>query len=98
MIAVRLSRVADADLDGILDHGIKAHGRDTAEAYLLAIQSALIRLCDYPELGVEHLDLTPHLRSFPVGEHRIFYRFDRREVFVVRVLHKAMDARRWLDA
>lgn len=96
MIPLTLSKAADADLDGILDYSIGAHGRETAEAYLRAIHAAFDRLADYPQLGLEYPDLELRLRSFPVGEHRIFYRFDRRRILVVRVLHKAMDVRRWL--
>jgi toxin ParE1/3/4 len=97
LIPVALSRAADADLDAILDYSIGAHGRETAETYLLAIHAAFDRLSDYPELGPEHPGLRPRLRSFPVGEHRVYYRFDRQTLLVVRVLHKAMDAARWLS-
>jgi len=36
------------------------------------------------------------LRSVKAGRHRVFYSFDDREVRIVRVLHPAMDTRRYL--
>lgn len=96
MTRVELSREADADLDGILDYSISAHGRETAEAYLRTINGALAWLAERPQLGAPRKDLKKGLRSLPAGEHRIYYRFDGKIVLVARVLHKAMDAARHL--
>ena len=96
MKRVELSRQADADLDGILDYSIAAHGRDTAEAYLRTINAALDWLAERPQLGAPRPDLKRGLRSLPAGEHRIYYRVDGKTVLVARVLHKAMDAARHL--
>lgn len=96
MTRVELSRRADADLENILDYSIAAHGPDTAEAYLRAVDAVFARLSHYPELGAARRDLGEGVRSVAAGEHRIYYRYDGRTVFVVRVLHKAMDAERHL--
>ena len=91
MIPVELSEAADADLDDILDYGIRAFGRDVAEAYLRLIDATLARLSMFPEMGAPRPDLRPGIRSVPVKEHRVYYRFDGNAIGVVRVLHKAMD-------
>ncbi|MBP2278838.1 MULTISPECIES: type II toxin-antitoxin system RelE/ParE family toxin [Sphingomonas] len=96
MTPVTISRDADADLDGILDYGIAAHGREIAEAYLRAIHAAFDRLSDFPELGVARGDLSAGLRSLPCGGHRIFYVVQADSVLIARVLHKAMDPTRYL--
>ena len=96
MTPVELSRLADADLDDILDYSIEAHGRETAEAYLRAIDAVLGRLANHPELGARRPDLQPGLRALAAGEHRIFYRYDGKRVLVVRILHKARDVDRHL--
>jgi toxin ParE1/3/4 len=93
---IALSRRADADLADILDYSIAAHGPETAEAYLHAVDAVLARLSHYPELGAARPDLGPGIRSIPAGEHRVYYRYDGQTVLVVRVLHKAMDAERHL--
>ncbi len=96
MTPVTISRDADADLDGILDYSITAHGRDIAEAYLRTLHAAFDRLSDFPELGVVRSDLSGGLRSLPCGGHRIFYIVEGETVLIARVLHKAMDPARHL--
>nr|WP_295669871.1 type II toxin-antitoxin system RelE/ParE family toxin [Sphingomonas sp.] len=93
---VAVSRKADADLDDILDYGIATHGRTVAEAYLRTIDSAFDMLGEYPELGMMRPDLRSGLRSLPAGEHRVFYVVLDDRISIVRVLHKAMDAARYL--
>ncbi|HEY6814080.1 MAG TPA: type II toxin-antitoxin system RelE/ParE family toxin [Croceibacterium sp.] len=96
MIPVELSEAADADLDSILDYGIAAHGREAAEAYLRLVHATLDRLSELPELGTPRFEFRRGLRSLPVKEHRVFYRFDGAAILVARVLHKAMDVERHL--
>ena len=96
MIRVELSEAADADLDLILDYGIATHGREAGEAYLRLIHATLDRLPEFPELGTPRFDLRRGLRSLPIKEHRVFYRFDGAAILVARVLHKAMDVGRHL--
>ena len=91
MTPVTISRDADADLDGILDYSIAAHGREIAEGYLRTIHGAFDRLSNFPELGVARGDLSAGLRSLPCGGHRIFYVLEANGVLIARVLHKAMD-------
>lgn len=92
---LRLRAVAVRDLDGIFDYSLAMHGPEAAEAYVRAINVAMERLLDYPESGVAR-DLRPGLRSLAAHEHRIFYRIEGKEIVIARVLHKAMDADRWL--
>lgn len=91
---LRIRAKARRDLDEILDYSVAAHGEATGETYMLAIGAALDRLRDHPELGMARPDLGDLLRSLPVREHRLFYRFDGKNISVVRVLHKAMDPAR----
>ncbi len=92
MSPVVLSREADRDIDGILQFSIARHGQTTGEGYVHAINGVLDRLSVYPEIGNARDDLAPGLRSFPSGQHRIFYRVEPDRLLIVRVLHKAMDA------
>jgi toxin ParE1/3/4 len=96
LTSVVLSRPAAADLEDILDYSIAAHGRETAEAYLRAIDAVLSRLKDHAELGMARSDIRAGLRSLSAGEHRIYYLHRRGSVFVARILHKSMDVERHL--
>jgi toxin ParE1/3/4 len=91
-----LSKAAERDLTAILNYGTQAHGWSTAEAYARHLQEAMQCLTDYPELGAVRSELAAGLRSLPCGEHLIFYRSAPETIHIVRILHKAMDARRWL--
>jgi plasmid stabilization system protein ParE len=51
---------------------------------------------DYPESGVKYPGIEPAVRSVPCGSHRIYYDVMETTVRIQRVLHKAMDAERWL--
>jgi toxin ParE1/3/4 len=81
---------------GIFDYSTVAHGREAAEAYLRLLDATFGRLAEFPELGVPRSDLRDGLRSLPIREHRIYYRFDGKLILVARVLSKAMDAERHL--
>lgn len=92
---LRFHAVAVRDLDGIFDYSVAAHGVEAAERYLRDLHAAMARLLDYPETGA----MTPvraGVRSIAAREHRIFYRVEGREIVIARVLHKSMDAERWL--
>ena len=92
---VRVRARARADLDDILDYSVAEHGEAVADAYLRSIGAAFDRLADHPGIGAARSDLSPEVRSYPVGEHRVFYVVSK-HVSIVRVPHKAMDPARHL--
>jgi toxin ParE1/3/4 len=49
------------------------------------------RLVLNPELGKERKEIRAHLRSFPKGEHVVFYRIMENYIRIVRVLHGSRD-------
>ncbi len=97
MATLALRAGAVADLRGIMIYSEAHYGVELADAYMRAIGRSFDRLRDFPEIGEPRHDLAANLRSLPCGEHRIFYRYAEGHISVVRVLHKAMDERKWLD-
>lgn len=91
---LRIRAEARSDLDAILDYSVVKHGAATAEAYMRSIGAAFDRLLDHPEAGIDRSDLSPDVRSYPVGQHRIYYRLSEDRLSIARVLHKAMDPSR----
>ena len=91
-----LSKAAERDLAGIIGYTTEVHGWPMAANYARNLQAAMERLEEYPELGTGRLDLAPAVRSLPCREHIIFYRLSAKTILIVRILHKAMDAHRWL--
>lgn len=96
MTPVEVSPDAEADLDSIYGYSIDTFGESVADTYLSDLQTAFVRLSDYPELGMVRADLRNPLRCLPCREHLIFYRFDSGSVVIGRVLHKRMDPSIWL--
>lgn len=96
MITLRLREEALADLTDIADYGAINHGWAGAEAYLASIDSALEQLRRYPLSGMARPELADDLRSLSFRQHHIFYLFSDDHVSVIRILHKSMDAARWL--
>ena len=87
---------ARQDIDSVLDYTEATHGADAAEAYFTLVELALIRLTEHPQLGMARPDLSCGMRSYPVGEHRIYYLLTTDRVLIVRILHKSMDEIRHL--
>ncbi|MEI9853012.1 MAG: type II toxin-antitoxin system RelE/ParE family toxin [Sphingomonas sp.] len=97
MARIELSNAADADLEQISEYGRRTFGDAVADAYMESLRRALALLSEYPRSGVAHDDIVPAIHSLPCCSHRIYYDIDGERVIVQRVLHKAMDPRRWLD-
>ena len=94
---LRESRRAQADIVEIVRYGAEHIGPVRAKAYLARIDLRYRQLRDFPESGRADRDLHPEVRSISCGSHRIYYSIDDKGIMVRRVLHKAADARRWLD-
>lgn len=93
---LELSRRAQADLDDIRDYSVAHFGLARAIHYLDAVEGAFRRILEYPKIGETRSELGSKLRSLPVGEHRLYYCVGVDKVLILRVLHKAMDAERYL--
>lgn len=85
---------ARQDLEDILDYSVTEHGDLVAEDYLRGFGAAFDRLLDHPAIGAARPDLHPAMRSYSVGEHRVYYLLLSDRISIVRVLHKAMDVPR----
>ncbi len=94
---LRESRRAQADIVELVQYGAEHFGPARAKAYLERIELRYRQLRDFPESGRVDKELHPQVRSISCGSHRIFYSIDDKGIMVRRVLHKAADAKRWLD-
>jgi toxin ParE1/3/4 len=87
----RLSRAAQEDLWQIKQYSLTAWGKQKTQKYLDNMESILENLCLSPDIGKKRDDLIIGLRSFPVQQHVIFYRYHQAELEVIRVLHSRMN-------
>lgn len=91
MAEVRLRAAADADLASILDYSIERFGEEVGEAYLASFGDAFNLLGRHPMAGALRTEIQPPIRSLSHRNHRIFYDVEDGVVWIVRVLHHAMD-------
>lgn len=97
MAEVRLRAAADADLEAILNHSIEQWGQAAGEAYLAGFGRAFDLLGRHPLAGALRAEIVPPIRCLPHRSHRIFYDVDGETIWIVRVLHHAMDVEQWLS-
>jgi toxin ParE1/3/4 len=85
-----LSNKADNDLDEIYVYSYRAFGEAKADAYFQSLSGSLETLARNPRLG-RPAHIRPGLFCYSHGRHVIFYMIEATGIFVVRVLHDAMD-------
>jgi toxin ParE1/3/4 len=94
---LRLTADAEHDLRSILRYSERTWNEHQRNAYGQRIDDALQRLAQFPELGRSREDIGSGWRSYPVGEHTIYYQTDETSVTVFRILHRKMDVSRQLE-
>ena len=87
----RLSPLAEEDLIKIISKTIESWGSAQAKVYAQTIDSALLKLAQYPDFGRERSDVYNGARSFPVEKHIVFYQVSDNGIDVARILHQRMD-------
>lgn len=87
----RLTPEAEQDLRGIWAYTQGIWGRQKANDYLQQMQAAFGRLCEHVDLGKKRDEVRVGYRSFPQGQHVIFYRISGQQLEIVKVLHRRMD-------
>lgn len=92
-----LSRKADADLDGVYVYTFETFGEAKADAYFMSLRDCLHTLAENPRMGRSAAFLHAGLLCHRHARHMIYYLIEDAGIFVVRILHDAMDAPRHLE-
>ena len=90
MAAVRLSRLAEADLLGIGAYTLRTWGQAQTVRYLGELEARCQRLADNPASGRSCDDVRPGLRRMEQGKHVVFFRREPGGILVSRILHERM--------
>jgi toxin ParE1/3/4 len=96
MLAIRLTPMARADLDGIWNFTTAQWGIDQAEANLLGLDTTMKILDGQPGLGRSIEDIRAGYSKFPTASHILIYRLKPSAIEFVRVLHMSSDVDRHL--
>jgi len=91
-LPVVLSPRARRDLQSALLFTRRQWGERERRRYRHTIDRALAMLSANPELGRRRDEFFLGCRSFPVGQHLIYYRVAATEIEVSRILHAHQDA------
>ena len=87
-----LSKDAEEDIDALLEDSIVRFSIDQTEHYFQSLENCLILLSDNPKMGTTADQVRRGYRYFSHESHVIFYQQSEAGIFVVRILHKRMDA------
>lgn len=92
----RLSRKAEKDIVNIARYTIEQFGIEQARTYRDSLIACFRSLGETPGIGRKVDYIREGYRRFDDRSHVIFYKSDGRDILIVRVLHKRMNAPRHL--
>ena len=87
----KLSEAAASDIENMFTRSVVDFGIEQTETYSLSLNQCLELLGDNPEMGTTADDIRPGYRYFLHENHIIFYIPHKRDILIVRILHKRMD-------
>lgn len=92
MAVALLAREAETDLDQIWLYIAQESGNtDIADRFVDRATALFLRIAAEPYLGRRRDELRAGMRSFPFGNHLVFYRVQEDTVLILRVLHGRRD-------
>jgi len=82
---------AQCDLESIWQYSFETWGIVQAEHYLRSLVTRFEWLADNPLLGKPRDDIKPGYRSFPEGQHVVFYKTNEQHIDIIGVVHQNQD-------
>lgn len=89
MLTISLKPKAEEDLEHIFAYSFNNFGLARAEEYLEKLNKTFGLLAESPKLGRKQDSISKGLRAFESGSHFIFYRFNSKQLIILRILHKS---------
>ncbi len=86
-----LSSQAELDLENLYDFGYFQFGSNQADKYLTEIEDLFYLIAQKPHIGRERNAVLIGLRSFAHQAHVIFYRTQKNNIEIIRILHGSVD-------
>jgi toxin ParE1/3/4 len=94
MLAIRLSPLAQADLDDIWSYTVAQWDEAGAQAYLMGLDATMKLLADNPRRGNNMDDIRKGYFKFQAASHLLVYRLTSDAIAFMRILHRRMDVER----
>jgi toxin ParE1/3/4 len=93
-LQIRLSPLAQADLDDIWTYTIVQWDEAQAQAYLLGLDTTMKLLAENPRIGRAIDEIRKGYFKFPAASHLLIYRLKPDAIEFMRILHGRMDVER----
>ena len=97
MTAFQVTPRAARDLDAIADWTLRQWGADRMEQYLHSLNDRFEWLAVHPMAGRARDDVGKGYRSFPEGQHVVFYMIQTDGIAIIGIAHQAMDVGVFFD-
>ena len=93
MARLRLSSVAQRDLQAIAEFSEENYGPELAREFMEGFDRVFALLRDQPYAGQTRDELGPDRRSFSHKPYRVIYQVSGDEILIGRIIHQARDIR-----
>jgi toxin ParE1/3/4 len=91
---IRLSPMAEFDLDDIWSYSVAQWDEAQAQHYLMALDTTMKLLAENPHIGRAIDEIRTGYFKFPAASHIPVYRSQPDAIEFIRILHKRMDVDR----
>ena len=94
---LRFTPEAEDDLRQVFRYTLETWGPRQRDTYRALAWRTFRHLARFPGLGRLRDELAPNMRSYPLGQHVIFYEVVPDGINIRRILHSARDAKNEFD-
>ncbi len=96
-IKLIISPEADYSLSMIYAHSLNQWGKKRADGYLDELEKSFEMLCNKPNIGHRHPDISGIYSVFLVGRHWIVYYTEKEQLVIIAIIHSSMQINEQLD-
>lgn len=98
MRSLEVSNHSKKELNEISSYTTIKWGKQQSNKYLTELHNTMTLLKENPHIGINRLELSDEIYSFPHVSHMIYYMFDAEILYIMAVLHKNMLPKEQLKA
>lgn len=92
-----LSTKAVEDIESIIDYTLKDFGYDATLEYHQSLDGCFDNLSESPNIGLDYKHISLGYFCFYCRSHAVFYKKQKDDIHIVRILHQSMDAPQYFD-
>ena len=85
------SQKALLDLKEIHQYTVQQWSTPQADTYYLGLTEGFQNLLNFPRLGKKYDKLKTKPFGLKVSKHIVFYKIEKQNIYIIRVLHESMD-------